>query len=253
MTSTAHNPHNRMENDRRIRPPKASQERIKREDAPLLWLLEPEKHLRIFENFRAFKNKMSALLTDHGYQVFLLTGTGSGVGTSTMIFNLALTLGWDLADKKILLVDANAHRPALHNGFEIPLAPGLLDYLEKNTPFEEIHKPSSLPGLSLVSIGDLAAQTFSSFNMSGFARFLDTAKQAFDIILLDTAPVLRSSQTRLMSTKVDGVILVVEAMRTRSEVIDAISAQLESDGARLLGSFLNKRRFVIPKWLYRFL
>lgn len=223
------------------------------ETGPLLWMLEQDRHLSVSEEFRSFKHKLLALQAANAYGVFMLTGTEGRVGTSTAAFNLALTLACDLADQKILLVDAHLERPALHSTFGISVAPGFLDYLTGKPSLEETVHASPLAGLDLMPLGQGTAEDgMLPFDMRTFTRFLDDVREIYDIVLLDTAPVLRVSQARIMAAKADGVILVFEANRTRSEVVGAARSLLNSDGARLLGGFLNRRRFVIPKWLYRY-
>jgi Mrp family chromosome partitioning ATPase len=82
---------------------------------------------------------------------------------------------------------------------------------------------------------------------------LSEARDRYDLILLDSAPLLMSSQTRIISTRTDGVIIVAEANGTRWEVLREIKRQLEADHAKIVGGILNKRRFVIPRWAYRFI
>ncbi len=219
---------------------------------PALWMLEQDRHLAIAEGFRTFKNKLLAMQTDRSFSVFMLTGTERGVGTSTVAFNLGLTLAMDLANKKILLVDTHLDRPSLNAAFHIPAGPGFLDHLLGRVPLPEAVKSSQLAGLDLMPAGRIPDQNSPLFDMTMFSRFLEAARKVYDLVLLDAAPVLRSSQARMMSAKTDGVILVLEANRTRSEVVAAAQSLLTADGARLLGSFLNRRRFVIPKWLYRY-
>ncbi len=219
---------------------------------PALWMLEQDRHLSISEGFRSFKNTLLAQQTDSSFRVFMLTGTEKGVGTSTAAFNLGLTMAWDLAGKKTLLVDTHLDRPTLHTAFDIPMTPGFLDCLLGQNRLAEVVHRSPLAGLDLMPVGRNTAQSMPPFDMTTFTRFLDGVRELYDIVLLDAAPVLRSSQTRMMSAKTDGVILVFEANRTRSEVVGAVQSLLGGDGARLLGVFLNRRRFVIPKWLYRY-
>ncbi|MFZ5569585.1 MAG: CpsD/CapB family tyrosine-protein kinase [Thermodesulfobacteriota bacterium] len=219
---------------------------------PALWMLEQDRHLSVAEEFRSFKNKLLALQAERSFRVFMLTGTERGVGTSATAFNLGLTLAWDLAGEKTLLVDTHLDRPTLHTAFKIPATPGFLDCVLGQNPLAETVHRSQLAGLDLMPVGRRSSQSSLPFDMTAFTRFLSTVRETYDIVLLDAAPVLRSSLTRMMAAKTDGVILVFEANRTRSEVVGAARSLLSSDGAHLLGGFLNRRRFVIPKWLYRY-
>ena len=74
----------------------------------------------------------------------------------------------------------------------------------------------------------------------------------YDFVILDTAPILRSSDSLIISGKVDGVVAVAGANQTRYEVMLEVRHHIEQNGW-LAGGVLNKRRFVIPKNVYRFL
>ncbi|HAY23096.1 MAG TPA: hypothetical protein DCY27_13240, partial [Desulfobacterales bacterium] len=100
-----------------------------------------------------------------------------------------------------------------------------------------------------ITIGKPATQVLSAFDLLKFAAFLEEARSRYDFVLFDSAPILGSSDSFTISTKVDGVILVTEANHTRYETIISIESYLRGS-ANILGVVLNKRRFVIPKLLY---
>jgi protein-tyrosine kinase len=222
------------------------------EGAPVLWMLEPQKYPRVLESFRLLENKAIALRQKENFKTFLLTGSEEKVGVSTVTFNLGLVMSLSLADQRILLVDANLSNPSLHLAFGLATSPGLMEYLFEGLSLTEVIQPSSLPNLDLICIGQFDNQAISPFDSLEFSNFLKEAKRHYSFVLLDSAPALRSSMTRMISSKTDGVIVVTEANRTRWEVVNELTRQLHSDGASVVGCFLNKRRFVIPKWAYRF-
>jgi Mrp family chromosome partitioning ATPase len=86
-----------------------------------------------------------------------------------------------------------------------------------------------------------------------FDEFIQKARSRFDYILMDSAPVAFSLETMILSSKVDAVILMLEAERSRRRVALKIKRDLEQSGARILGTIINKKKYHIPKWLYRHL
>lgn len=222
--------------------------------AGAFWLHTPlQQDQQVLEAFRNLKNKLVSFRSREQFRTFLLTGTESGVGVSTVVGNLALVLGMDLSDQRILLVDANLSVPSLHRHFGLAGGPGLMDHLFGGVPEEEIICDTTLPNLKIIAAGETGQGIYSPFELSKFSAFLTQQKRHFDFILFDSAPALRSSHTRNLSLHVDGVVVVAEANRTHWEVLTELQRQLADDGGRLLGGFLNKRRFVIPRWLYRFI
>ena len=220
---------------------------------PKMWLLEPAKYPQVLEIFRVVKNSLVRLKKTDNLKVFLITGAEKKVGISTVTYNLGLVLAGDLSDHRVLLVDTNLANPSLHTAFERPLRPGLMDCLDQRLPWQKVVKRSHLPNLDLISIGQFNGRISSPFDLMEFSMFLEEVRRHYHYILLDSEAPFRSSETRIVSLKVDGVLIVVEANKTRWEVVNELKRQLENDGANLVGSFLNKRRFFIPNWVYRFI
>jgi len=218
-----------------------------------MWMLSPQKFPSVLESFRTMKNKIAALKEKEGLNVFLVSGADGAVGTSTVAFNLGLTLSFDFTDQRILIVDANLNNPSLHNAFDLLNESGLMDFLMGNAGLESVIKSSPYSNLDLITSGKTDSRIKSPFDLKAFKDFVKEMSGRYDFVLFDSSPVLKSSQTRIISSKIHGVIIVAEANRIRWEVMSEIKRQLSIDGAKLVGSFLNRRKFVIPRWAYRFI
>lgn len=215
-----------------------------------LWMNTPKQYPQMLESYRALKTNLHLPGLSQESKVILFTGPHKHAGSSTAAFNLALLLSWDFIDQRILLVDTNLSDPALQKVFGRPVEPGLMNYLTEDRPFDGIVQTSFRPNLDFVTVGKGPTEVLSPFDLQRFSTFLIEARKHYTHIVVDSAPVLRSSDTLIISAKVDSVVLVVEANQTRYEVVNEIRNQLEGD-ARLAGTVINKRRFVIPRALYR--
>ena len=78
-------------------------------------------------------------------------------------------------------------------------------------------------------------------------------RQTFDFIVLDGPPVFRASETRLIASKVDATILVIRSGITRKQIAYRAIQELETAGGKVLGTVLNRRKYYIPDWLYKWL
>jgi uncharacterized protein involved in exopolysaccharide biosynthesis/Mrp family chromosome partitioning ATPase len=214
-----------------------------------LWMAEPQRYPGILESFRPLKAHLQFLAKSHQPLVIQLTGANRHNGSSTTASNLALVLAWDLVDHRILLVDGNLADPSAHQTFGLAREPGLLNYLTGEMDLRQIVQPTMRPNLDLIAIGKPATQVLSPFDLLKFPNFLGEVQTSYDFVLFDSAPILGSSDSLTISTKVDGVILVTEANHTHYETIISIENYLQ-DSAKIIGIVLNKRRFVIPKVLY---
>jgi len=227
--------------------------KLRKKNKLSLWMREPDKYARISENFRTFAGKISVMNENKGWKIFLVTGSEESVGVSTITFNLGLIMGWDMPDRRILIADTNIAHPCLHTAFGHPPSPGLMEYLLDKLPLFEIVQKTCLSNLDIIPFCHTEHDILSPFSLKTFSKFMKEVREYYDFVLLDSAPVLSSSHTRILSSKADGVIIVAEAGRTRFEVLEELVRQLKSEGAKPAGSFLNKRRYVIPKWLYRYI
>lgn len=226
---------------------------IRKVKIPSLWMQTPDKYPQLLESFRTFSSKIFMFQGIKKLRIFLLTGADDKVGTSTITFNLGIVLSRMLPDCQILIVDTNIERPSLHIAFRILPLKGLMDYISRKAALFDIIHRTFILNLDIVPLGAIDNKIFSPFNMPLFVKFLEEVRGYYDIILIDSSPALKSSHTKIISSKVDGVIIVAEANQTRFEVLEEVVQQLKAHGANILGNFLNKRKYVIPKWIYRYI
>jgi succinoglycan biosynthesis transport protein ExoP len=216
---------------------------------PPLWMSDPQRFPLLLEGFRTLKTGIQPFDPAQGKKLLLITGSDRQVGTSTVAFNLALVLAWDFLDQPILLVDSDVVNPSLHQAFGGDLGPGLMSYLTEDQPLERIVRTSLRPNLDLIPAGRSSPHILSPFDLKRFATFLDEVRQRYAYVVIDSGPILRSSDARTVLAKVDAAAVAVEAGRSRHEVINEIKSQVSGNTA-LLGCVLNKRRFLIPRSLY---
>ena len=199
-----------------------------------LWMAEPQRYPGILESFRPLKAHLQFLAKSHQPMVIQLTGANRHAGASTTASNLALVLAWDLVDHRILLVDGNLADPSAHQTFGLSREPGLLNYLTEEMDLQQVVQPTMRPNLEVITIGKPATQVLSPFDLLKFATFLEEVRTRYDFVLFDSAPILGSSDSLTISTKVDGIILVAEANHTRYETIISIENHLQGS-AKVVG------------------
>jgi Mrp family chromosome partitioning ATPase len=232
-------------------PPTPSlRQRIFNRHKPVLWMADPKRHSRIVDAFRSLVNKISFVSYSSKKKVFLMTGSDSKVGTSTILFNTGLMMG-RILDRKILIVDANIYHPSLQIAFDASSAFCLTDYLLAGATLSDIVQPTFLPNLDIITCKRTDDKLLSPFSKPAFFTFFQEIREQYEIILLDSAPALQSSHTNMLLPEADGVIIVAEAGESRMRVLEELVRHLHIEGATILGSFLNKRRYPVPKWIYQ--
>jgi non-specific protein-tyrosine kinase len=202
------------------------------------------------EHFETLKMNLLTRVGDRSIKSILFTGTALGDGASTSAVNVAELLAKD-SQFRVLLVDANLRGPCLHHIFKVDHSPGLVGLL---TEREEVTNPIlkvGPGGLHLVTCGRNHSEPVSLFESSRFSRFMNTMCESFDYVILDGPPVGRFSESRILGARVGGVVLVVEAGKTRRQVAQRAKKDLEEAGGEVLGIVINRRKFHIPEWIYK--
>jgi capsular exopolysaccharide synthesis family protein len=152
---------------------------------------------------------------------------------------------------KVLLIDANMRTPNLRELFDIENDQGLSDIVLNNDikPFKVINFEPSY--LFVLATGGNYVGPVGLFESERFDTFLNNAREEFDYIILDSAPLPSFAEARVLCEKVDGVVLVIESGKLRRQVALRARKELVDAGARILGVVLNKRKYHIPEWLYK--
>ncbi|MDH7600143.1 MAG: cellulose synthase operon protein YhjQ/BcsQ [Sedimentisphaerales bacterium] len=173
-----------------------------------------------------------------------LVGSRRGEGVTVVAGNLAALL----AERgKVLLIDANVKDPASHKIFGIRVSFGLLDVLAGGKEWQKAIWKTPVPNLDLMPVG--TAQT-EEVDIQQFLRIIKLAGKHYDYIVLDLPPVNEAGYTIRLAGLCDHVGLIVEAERSRWEVVQKTTEYLDRVQAKVLGVVLNKRRYHIPGWLY---
>ncbi len=188
-------------------------------------------------------------------KVVMVAATDHGEGGTTTAAILASTLARS-GNTKILLVDANLRTPALDEVFEQGQGSkllGLSDQVLSETPLDQTIYQTDIPNLSFMPCGRSVTSPSYMFDSEPITSMLSTLREKFDFIIFDGSPLRDYSESSFLAGKMDGVILVVEAERTKIDVARKIRKDLESTGVTILGVVLNKKRNYIPEYLERFL
>ena len=188
-------------------------------------------------------------------KVVMVAATDHGEGGTTTAAVLASTLARS-GQTKILLVDANLRTPALDEVFDQGQGHkllGLSDQVLSEAPLDQIIYGTDIQNLFFMPCGSAVSSPSYMFDSEPIIGMLSALREKFDFIIFDGSPLRDYSESSFLAGKMDGVILVVEAERTKIEVVKKIRKDLESTGVKILGIVLNKKRNYIPDFLERFI
>jgi capsular exopolysaccharide synthesis family protein len=199
---------------------------------------------------QTFADQLYLMMTDKNLKTILLSSALMKEGSSTMIANLAHIYA-DKHKKKVLVIDANFRTPSLHKKFKLPATHklGLADIIEGRAPFEDAAYKVQ-PELIVLSAGITDFNAITLLESKKMKEIIAWAKNHFDIILIDTAPMRDHKDAHSLATNVDAVVLLIAEGFTRRQVVLNALAPLKATNVNVLGAVLNHRTFPIPGFLY---
>ena len=200
----------------------------------------------VAETIRSIRTTLEFILPSEESHVLLIASALPEEGKSTVSTNLAIAL--HELGRKVLLIDADMRRPALHQYLNLNLEPGLSGFLQDTVTAPELIQPvPSVEGLQAIAAGLTPRQPTDALSNPQFQELLKNLKKEYQYILIDSPPVLVAADVAVMSTFADGVIYVVRANRTHSEAVLAGKQRLVDVGAKVLGGVLNGARIELER------
>ncbi len=165
----------------------------------------------------------------------LVTSATAGEGKSVFATNLAVTMAQN--GSSVLLLNADLRRPVLHDIFQLPINPGLSDYLV-NSEHDVIHQ-TEIDGLSVVTAGVLPPHPTELIGSKQMDTFLGEVGERFDHVIIEAPPILGLADSLVLSSHVDGVMLIVASGLTNKDAVRDAVKRLRMIHAPLLGTVLN--------------
>lgn len=192
----------------------------------------------VAEAFRTLRTNLEFSSLDKSLRTILVTSAGAEEGKSTTLANLAVTIAQ--SGKRVILVDADLRRPTQHQIFGLKSTPGLTDMvrddaLVANPPTQD----SGVQNLKILTSGQQPPNPAEILGSKRLGEILDALLASSDMVLFDAPPVLAVTDAAVLASRVDGVLLVVSAGKTKRENARQAQTQLEKINARLIGAILN--------------
>ncbi len=206
--------------------------------------------LEMEEEMLHLYHSIESLLPDRKKRAIQFIGSGEGEGTSTIVREFARVVIATLG-QSVLLLDGDRHNPTQHFFCNVSPDYCLDDVVEHGeNPEKALYRVGgSNLFVSLVSHNSNSGPNV--FDSSGFEGIWDMMRDRFDLILVDSPPATTSGDAFAMFRKADGVVIVVEADKTRWPVVESVKERITQHGGNVLGMVLNKRKYYIPEFIYK--
>lgn len=189
------------------------------------------------EEFRKLKTQVFHRLTNPPHSI-LITSAVPGEGKTTVALHLAKAISFEI-HKKAILIDGDLRKPAIHfNGLQH--AKGLTDYLSDSVPLSDVLLDSGTANLRVILSGPTSQKSTELIGSKKMEELLNSLKAMEDstYILIDSSPIISTSEPLLLSKMVDGIILVVLADQTPRETVQRAIKSI--DPQKMIGIVLNQ-------------
>jgi len=191
------------------------------------------------EAYRMIRSNIQFMAIDHPARAILITSPTPAEGKSTTVANLGVVMAQ--AGLKTVIVDADLRRPTQHNIFEIANVTGLTDLLRApDGAIDRFLRPTTIENLRLLTSGALPPNPSELLGSQRMSQLQAQLLAQADVLLFDSPPALAVTDAMVLSSKVDGVVLVTEAGQTRREAARQAVVNLDQAGAKLLGGIVNQ-------------
>ncbi len=203
----------------------------------------------VAEAFFSLWTNMKFAAAEKEEKVLLFTSADEKEGKTLTIANYAIASA--MAGVKTLLIEADSRAPLIHKIFNLSGKPGLSEIVLEDSNWRDmLQKPAisadtgnmeleSWDNLKIITQGEKRDNPVSIYNSSKLDSFISETKQEFELILFDTHPLLMSSEPLILSSKVDGIIIVHQAKKVPGEVVKRAKTQVDNVYGNILGIILN--------------
>jgi receptor protein-tyrosine kinase len=220
------------------------------EQAPVLGMVPFDRRLREgprgrrvaassagLEAFRQLRTNLEFIDVGSPVQILVVTSSVAEEGKTTTAINLAAALV--AANRRVLIVEADLRRPTLDDHFKVRGSVGLTDVIVGRGELEAAMQPVGVNGLMLLPSGKLPPNPSELLGSDAMVQLLERLRDRFDVVVVNTPPLLPVTDAAVLSAHADGVLVVVRAGRTTRQQLTLAMRTLNAVGARVLGTVLN--------------
>ena len=190
------------------------------------------------EAFRTIRTNVLFSSAEEGSRALVITSTAPGEGKTTVASNLAI--GFAQAGQRVLLIDADMRRPRVHEVFGRRQEPGLSNVMVGNAKASQSVHKTGVPGLWVMAAGHLPPNPAELLGSQRFRDFVTSLKEHFDLILIDSPPVMAVTDAVIAAHAANGVVFVVGSEMTSRQAARAAVEHLEQGRVHFVGAILNR-------------
>lgn len=193
----------------------------------------------VSESYRMLRTNLHYLNIDKENKAIVVTSSNPGEGKTTTMANLAVTMSQ--VGQRVLLVECDLRKPRIHKSFRVGNTKGLVNVIVEKVPVQDvIQKIDELPNLEIITSGPIPPDPTEILESQMMQELIAKFREAYDVILFDAPPVCSVTDAAVLTSLVDGVILVVASAETNIESAKLAKKLLNKVNGNILGVVLSK-------------
>lgn len=189
------------------------------------------------EALRSLRTSLHFAMMEAKNNIIAISGPSPGVGKSFISVNLAAVLAQ--SGKKVLIIDADMRKGYLQTQFGLKWDDGLSDYLSGRLTLAEITKPSKIEGLKVITRGQIPPNPSELLMHSNFSKLVDEVSKAYDLVIIDTPPILAVTDPAIVSAHTGTTLLVTRFGQNHLREIELTRNRFEQNGIDVKGVVFN--------------
>lgn len=202
-------------------------------------IVATKPHSPISEQFRTIRTNIMYSSVDTPIKSVLFTSAVAGAGKSTIAANVAIA--YAQAGKKTLLLDGDLRRPTCHYTFNTSNKKGLSTAAVNVVPIEDLIIETEFDMLDLIASGPIPPNPSELLSSKKLSRFMETLKFQYEMIIIDSPPLLSVTDAQILSKSADGVILITDVENNNRNHLLEAKVLLNKADANIIGLVLNNR------------
>lgn len=196
------------------------------------------------------ENSIDTSLKGKKKKTLIFTSANPSEGSTTISVAYARLLALK-GQGRILICEMNARNPVFKELFAVNNGVGVSDYFAGSMNLDSIAHPTSAGNLDMIHVGDVDPAFIQIHLQRVFPKLVEEAAAVYDTVIFDAPAIASSPETAPMCPYVDGVVVVVQAGKTKREIVQRSLDSIARYDGNVLGVILNRKKYYIPGFLYK--
>ena len=210
------------------------------QSGPRELIVDREPKSPVSEHFRTIRTNITYSNIDNPVKSVLFTSATPNAGKSTVAANVAIA--YAQAGKNTLLIDGDLRRPTTHYTFEMQNVRGLSTAIINELPLNEVARESGIENLDVITSGPIPPNPSELLSSKKMNLFMKAVTDHYDMVIIDSPPVLAVTDSQVLSQLTDATILVTNVEDNNRETIKDAKELMEKADANIIGVVLNNKK-----------